>query len=89
MPKGGKGFNSAAVWPPPRAHAPGTHAPGPPRSEVRWLNARPAIVSRLATAHPRDAPRACMTLDVDEQGRVTDVHIVSAPDKLEGVRFPE
>ncbi len=65
------------------------HSAGPPVSELRWLNGRPGIVSRMATAHPRDAPRACMTLDVDAEGRVVDVHIISAPDKLGAVRFPE
>ena len=65
------------------------HAPGPPRSELRWLNARPAIVSLMATRHPRDAPRSCLTLDVDPQGRVVEIHIVTAPDKLGDVRFPE
>lgn len=65
------------------------HSPGPPRSELRWLNARPAIVSRLVTAHPRDAPRVCMTIDVNEQGQVVEVHIVSAPDKLGDVRFAD
>ena len=64
------------------------HTPGPPRSELRWLNGRPGLVSVLVTAHPRDAPRSCMTLDVDRAGRLVDMHIVSAPDKLGAVAFP-
>jgi len=65
------------------------HAPAMPVSEFRWLNGRPSVVSLLPTAHPRDAPRTCFTIDVDAEGQVAELHVVSAPDKLGAVRFPE
>ncbi len=56
--------------------------------EVRWINGRPGVAAIASSKHPRDAPRVCMTFDVDESGRMTDIHIVSAPGKLDAVRFP-
>jgi len=62
---------------------------GPPLAvELRWLNGRPGVVSCAVAPTPRDAPRSCMTFDLDASGLVVDVHIVSAPDKLGAVRFP-
>jgi RNA polymerase sigma-70 factor (ECF subfamily) len=62
---------------------------GPPLAvELRWINGRPGIVSCVAARHPRDAPRSCLTFDLDADGMVVDVHIVSAPDKLGALRFP-
>lgn len=56
--------------------------------EPRWLNGRPGIVACLATRHDRDAPRTCMTLDLDDRGQVIELYVISAPDKLGAVRFP-
>lgn len=60
----------------------------PPAVELRWLNGRPGVVTHAVTEDPRDAPRTCMTFDLDASGQVLDIHIVSAPDKLGSVRFP-
>lgn len=64
------------------------HTPAPAAIELRWLNGRPGVVTCVATESPRDAPRTCMTFDLDASGQVFDIHIVSAPDKLGSVRFP-
>lgn len=64
------------------------HSPPPSAVELRWLNGRPGVISCVPTHGPRDAPRSCMTLDLDDHGQVLEIHIVSAPDKLGAVRFP-
>ena len=62
---------------------------GPPGAvELCWLNGRPGVVTHVPTQHPRDAPRTCMTFDLDASGQLLDIHIVSAPEKLGAVRFP-
>lgn len=63
-------------------------ASAPVAVELRWLNGRPGVVTSTVTNHPRDAPRTCMTFDLDASGQVLDIHIVSAPDKLGSLRFP-
>jgi RNA polymerase sigma-70 factor (ECF subfamily) len=65
------------------------HSPPPVAIELRWLNGRPGVVSCAVPQGPRDAPRSCMTIDVDERGQVVDIHIVAAPDKLGALRFPK
>lgn len=65
-----------------------SHSSSPPGLELRWLNGRPGIVTWSTPQHPRDAPRVCMTFDLDASGQVVDIHIVSAPDKLGAVQFP-
>jgi RNA polymerase sigma factor (sigma-70 family) len=64
-------------------------SPQPSVVELRWLNGRPGVITCIPPQHPRDAPRSCMTFDLDEGGQVMDIHIVSAPDKLGAVEFPE
>jgi RNA polymerase sigma-70 factor, ECF subfamily len=62
---------------------------GPPLAlELRWINGRPGLYSCVATHHPREAPRSCLTFDLDDDGLVVDVHIVVAPDKLGAMRVP-
>lgn len=65
------------------------HGTSPTALEPRWINARPGFVFCVPTVHPRDAPRGCITIDLDAEGQVAEVHIVSAPDKLGALRFPE
>jgi len=64
------------------------HSPPPTAVELRWLNGRPGILSCAVPQGPRDAPRSCMTFDLDEHGQLVDIHIVSAPDKLGALQFP-
>ncbi|MCX4242075.1 sigma-70 family RNA polymerase sigma factor [Paraliomyxa miuraensis] len=57
--------------------------------ELRWINERPGVLVCSAPGGPRNAPRSCMTFDLDEAGLVSDVHLVVADDKLRALRFPE
>jgi RNA polymerase sigma-70 factor, ECF subfamily len=68
----------------------GVRKHGPPPTAVApcWLNARPGVVVCTTPRHPRDAPRSCLTFDLDAAGQVVEIHIVSAPDKLGALRFP-
>ncbi len=63
-------------------------SPPPTAVELRWLNGRPGVVLCTPPRHPRDAPRSCMTIDLDAAGSVVEIHIVSATEKLGAVRFP-
>ncbi len=57
----------------------------PRRIELRWINGRPGIVIDHVPMHPRNAPRSCMTFDVDPQGKVIAIYVILAPGKLEGL----
>ncbi|MEM7154296.1 MAG: sigma-70 family RNA polymerase sigma factor [Myxococcota bacterium] len=62
---------------------------GPPvAADFRLISGRPGIVSRQPVNHPRDAPRACMTFDLDANDQIVDIHVVSMPDKLGALSFP-
>lgn len=65
-----------------------SRSPATPVVELRWLNGRPGVVSCVETEDPRDAPRSCLTFDLDASGQLVDIHVVSAPDKLGSLRFP-
>jgi RNA polymerase sigma factor (sigma-70 family) len=55
--------------------------------ELRNLNGRPAIVMRFDdSVHPMLAPLVTFSIDIDGDGRVSAVHSVLAPAKLD--RFP-
>jgi RNA polymerase sigma-70 factor (ECF subfamily) len=58
------------------------------RTEVRLLNGLPALVVSVASAGPRRAPRFVLTVDVDANGKIRELHTVVAPRKLVGIRFP-
>lgn len=63
-------------------------SPTPAVLELRWLNGRPGVLTCITPRHARDAPRSCMTLDLDGDGRIEELHIVTAPEKLLALRFP-
>lgn len=64
------------------------HSGMPTHVEPRTINGWPAVVICSTVTDPRDAPRACIAIDLDSAGLVTDFHIINAPDKLTAVRFP-
>jgi RNA polymerase sigma-70 factor, ECF subfamily len=49
------------------------------------LNGLPAVVVDVAIAPPRVAPRSVLQVDVDADGRIRHVYVVSATPKLEGI----
>lgn len=58
----------------------------PEHVELRILNGLPALVASYAGPHrPKDAPRFVLRLDVDEGGRVREVHGILATRKLGAV----
>lgn len=62
---------------------------GPPSwFEVRGLNGRPAVLATFAEGVEKEAPRAVFRLELDREGRITDLHAILADRKLAGVRFP-
>lgn len=56
--------------------------------EPCWLNERPGVLACFHAPGPRDAPRAAMLFDLDADGRVSDVYLLVAADKLTALRFP-
>ena len=65
-----------------------SHSGPPLAADFRMINSRPGVVSLQPVNHVRDAPRACMTFDLDADDRIVDVHVVSAEDKLGELTFP-
>ena len=57
-------------------------ATGPAAFEVRSVNRLPALVVELEHAPGRLAPRFILRCDVDAEGRIGVVHIVSASPKV-------
>lgn len=64
------------------------HGGTPVALELRWINARPALVATFSGSHPRDARMVLLTLDLDAAGRIAEVHVINAPDKLRAIRAP-
>lgn len=58
------------------------------RVEVRMLNGLPALVVRVANAGRRRAPRFAVTVDVGADGRIRELHTVSATRKITHISFP-
>jgi len=56
--------------------------------ELRLLNGLPGLMIRFELAHPRDSPRSCLSIDIDAQGQIACIYVVSAPSKLVGLNFP-
>lgn len=55
--------------------------------QVRDVNGLPAALIRYATSRDRQAPRALIRCDVDQNGHITELHIVLATRKLTAVHF--
>jgi RNA polymerase sigma-70 factor (ECF subfamily) len=56
-------------------------------AEVRLINGLPAIVMQMVPPESDWAPRSVFRVDVDDAGRIIDVHSILAPDKLRALRF--
>jgi RNA polymerase sigma-70 factor (ECF subfamily) len=57
------------------------------RSELRILNGLPAIVSELPDDRPRGgAPRLVTRIELDDEGRVRELHSILATRKLTAIR---
>ena len=46
------------------------------------LNGQPSVVARVPGATGRAAPRFTMTLELDRDGKISHIHVVSANRKL-------
>jgi RNA polymerase sigma-70 factor (ECF subfamily) len=57
-------------------------------AEVRMLNGLPGLVVSVATAGPRRAPRFVLTVEIDAQGKIRELHTVVASQKVARIRFP-
>ena len=57
------------------------------RAEVRLLNGLPALVVSVANAGPRRAPRFVLTVEVDANGKIRELHTVVASPKLTHICF--
>jgi RNA polymerase sigma factor (sigma-70 family) len=57
--------------------------------ETRELNGRPALLTFFPDQPKKQAPRVVFAVELDEQGRITELHSFLAPRKLHGIRFPE
>jgi RNA polymerase sigma-70 factor (ECF subfamily) len=58
------------------------------RADVRMLNGMPALVVRVANAGRRRAPRFALTVDVGADGKIRQIHTVSATRKITHIVFP-
>lgn len=56
------------------------------RHEIRLINGLPAIVIERAPVLRGGAPRYVLRCDVDARGRITEIHVVLASQKLTAVR---
>jgi RNA polymerase sigma-70 factor (ECF subfamily) len=56
-------------------------------AEIRLVNGLPAIVMQMIPPEEGWAPRSVFRVDVDDTGRIVDVHSIVAPDKLRAIRF--
>jgi RNA polymerase sigma-70 factor (ECF subfamily) len=59
------------------------------RAEVRLLNGLPALIVSVANAGPRRAPRFVLTVDVDAEGKIREMHTVVAARKIAHIDFPQ
>jgi len=58
------------------------------RTEVQLLNGLPALVVSVENPGPRRAPRFVLTVDVDANGKIRELHTIVASRKLARIRFP-
>ena len=56
-------------------------------TELRTINGTAALVVVTRPLRPQMAPRLVLRCEVDEAGRIREIHTVLAPDKLTAVRF--
>ncbi len=59
----------------------------PASAEVRLLNGRPALLLTFDSGRPREARKAALLLDTDDQGRILQLYNVVSPSKLAALRF--
>lgn len=57
------------------------------RVELRTMNGLPALVIETATIRPQMAPRVVLRCEVDDAGRIRELHSILASRKLTAVRF--
>lgn len=55
--------------------------------EMRTVNGLPALVIETAAIRPQMAPRVVLRCEVDDQGRIRELHSILATRKLTAVRF--
>lgn len=63
-------------------------AAGGTRSEIRLVNALPALLVSVLAPVRRQAPRTLLRCELDAEGRIAAVQAVLAPRKLAALRFP-
>lgn len=62
---------------------------GPPSGfEVQMLNGRPAVVATFGHGLAKEAPHAVFRLELDDAGRIRELHAILATRKLSAIRFP-
>jgi len=54
----------------------------PTRVELRMFNGAPAVVVELVPTRPKEAPRVVFRIELDDEGRVREIHSVLATRKL-------
>lgn len=57
------------------------------RTRLRLINGLPALIIEYSRSERRQAPRTVLRCEVDETGRITELHAVLATRKLTAVRF--
>jgi RNA polymerase sigma factor (sigma-70 family) len=57
--------------------------------ELRELNGVPALLVSFADVDPKDAPRAAFLVELDEEGKIVELHAILATRKLSGIAFPQ
>jgi len=59
------------------------------RAELRVLNGLPGLVVRVGNAGARRAPRLVLTVDVDADGKIRELHTVAATRKITHIFVPD
>jgi len=54
---------------------------------VRMLNSLPAVLIQFGAARPGQAPRLVLRCDLNDEGRIQEIHSILAPRKLTAVHF--
>jgi RNA polymerase sigma-70 factor (ECF subfamily) len=65
----------------------GHRSPGGIHTRLRLMNGLPAMVIEYGLSERRQAPRTVLRCEVDEAGRITELHAVLATRKLSAVPF--
>jgi RNA polymerase sigma-70 factor (ECF subfamily) len=55
--------------------------------EMRMVNGLPALVIETKPLRPQMAPRVVLRCEIDDEGRICELHSILAPRKLTAVRF--